>query len=80
MLFIQGSDDNQVKLLSQDQYKEAIVTLVDGKPFALEKDLQRPIYYDQAGILIRKFKIKQVPAIITQQGDHLLINEFEVHP
>jgi len=80
MLFIQGRDEDQVKLLAQDKYKDAIVTLVDGTPFALEKELQRPIYYDQAGILTRKFKIKQVPAIITQQGDHLVIDEFEVNP
>lgn len=42
--------------------------LVKGQPMQLEEDLDRPIYFDQGGLLTKKFGIYQVPAHISQEG------------
>jgi hypothetical protein len=35
------------------------------------------IYFDQQGVICQKFGIKQVPALITQKDDLLLIQEMK---
>lgn len=47
--------------------------LVKGQPMQLEEDLNRPIYFDQGGILIKKFGITQIPAHVSQEGMKLKI-------
>lgn len=42
--------------------------LVKGQPMQLEETLNRPIYFDQEGILSKKFGIQQVPAYVSQEG------------
>lgn len=39
-----------------------------------------PIYYDQQGLLTRRLGIKQVPALVSQDGLRLRIDEMEVAP
>jgi conjugal transfer pilus assembly protein TraW len=37
-----------------------------------------PVYYDQQGLLTRRFGIAQVPALVSQEGARLRIDEIEV--
>ncbi len=34
-----------------------------------------PVYYDQQGTLTRRFGIRQVPALVSQEGSRLRIDE-----
>jgi conjugal transfer pilus assembly protein TraW len=72
-LFIDGDDLVQLQWALSQPGK---IVLVSGSPLELEQQYQRPFYFDQGGILTKKFAIDQVPARVSQQGKMLLI-EFE---
>jgi conjugal transfer pilus assembly protein TraW len=73
LLLIQGEDDAQVSwALKQD----AKIVLVNGKPLHLTRTHKKIFYFDQGGILSKKFGISAVPAKISQKGKALLIEEF----
>ncbi len=79
LLFIDGSDHRQIAW-AQGQLQNnplAKVILVKGSPF--DPQLQgamgeRPIFFDQGGKITQKLGIKEVPAIVTQDGSQLLIS------
>ena len=52
--------------------------LVGGEPLKLMRQWKREIFYDQGGVLSRKFLLKQSPAIVSQEGKRLRIDE--IHP
>jgi len=80
-LFLDGDDGEQVAWAdreyhkSSDSHKPKII-LVKGQPFDLSKKLNFPVYFDQSGILVKKFGIRQVPARVSQHGKTLLIEEL----
>ena len=79
MIFINGL--NQVQLdwaRDYSQGKGAKVILVRGSPLELEKEFTQKIYFDQAGKLTSKLGIKQVPAIVSQEGMRLKIQEIKL--
>lgn len=47
--------------------------LIKGQPMQLEEKFNRPIYFDQNGLLTKKFGITQVPAHVSQEGMQLKI-------
>jgi conjugal transfer pilus assembly protein TraW len=53
--------------------------LVSGRPLALEQAEEHPIYFDQQGVLVKKFHIQHVPAKVTQEGLKLKIEEIPAH-
>lgn len=75
ILLIDGDDETQVIWALQQSGK---ITLINGAPLQLEETHKRPFYFDQAGILTKKFNIRQVPARISQEGKRLLIEEIKV--
>lgn len=50
--------------------------LVNGDPIELENELNRPIYFDQAGAITKKLKIQNIPAKVSQKGLNLKIEEI----
>lgn len=80
MLFIDGDDEEQVSWAIRQcaiaPQPVAQIILVKGSPFELMKKLDFPIYFDQEGTITKKLKITQVPARVTQQDKHLLIEEI----
>lgn len=50
--------------------------LVGGSYLDLMKAWRIPVYYDQQGVLTRRLAIKQVPAIVSQEGRRLRIDEL----
>jgi len=77
LLFIDGDDEFQVQwALKQESPSQIILT--NGSPFELMVTLDRPIYFDQEGSLTKKLGITQVPAKVTQQDKHLLIEELQL--
>lgn len=50
--------------------------LVAGAWYALSKAWKTQVYYDQAGRLSRRFGVRAVPTVISQQGPLLLLEEI----
>lgn len=79
LLFFDGRDEQQLKrargVLDQTHGKVKLI-LTGGSYLDLMKRWQQPVYYDQQGQLIRKLHIQQVPALVTQEGRRLRIDEL----
>jgi len=77
-----NSDDKEEVIWAINQDKnlngEDKLILVQGSLFEQMKQWKRKIYFDQAGTLIHKLGIKHLPAIVTQEGTHLLIKEVKL--
>lgn len=79
LVFFDARDPEQVKKADQliKQAKgQAKPVLVGGSFIDLQKLWQRRVYFDQLGTLTTKFGIKQVPAVVSQEGDRLRIDEL----
>lgn len=87
LVFLDGDDENQVNWALR-HYSKAKLVLVGGKPLELSnthsvnthsvRTHRVKFYFDQGGALIKKFKIRQVPAVVSQDEKRLLIEEFLV--
>lgn len=75
LIFIDGDDIDQV---IRAKAKLGKIILVKGSPLKLQEQHKIWFYFDQAGILTEKFDIKQVPAIVTQEGLKLKISEIKL--
>ena len=75
LVFIDGDDGLQVEW-AIGQEPHALIILTKGSPFELMEKLNQPFYFDQEGVLTKKLGILQVPAKVTQQEKHLLIEEI----
>ena len=82
-LFVDGDDLKQVAwAIKQHQIAKALhkpkIILVQGSPFDLSKKLNLPIYFDQSGVLVKKFGIAQVPARVSQKERALIVDEVNL--
>jgi conjugal transfer pilus assembly protein TraW len=79
LLFFDGTDERQVErahaLIAHYQGKVKPI-LVAGSYLALMQRWQLPVYYDQQGALTRKLGITHVPALVSQEGKQLRIDEL----
>ena len=81
LVFINGDDKEQLNWalkLEEKNNQEAILILVQGPVFELMNTLKRPLYFDQGGWLVHKLGIQQVPAVVSQEGEHLRIEEVKL--
>ncbi|WP_042280638.1 type-F conjugative transfer system protein TraW [Candidatus Protochlamydia sp. R18] len=72
LLFIDATDAEQLAW-AQALYPSGKWILVKGQPMQLEEELRRPIYFDQGGVLLKRFGIQSVPARVSQEGLRLKI-------
>jgi conjugal transfer pilus assembly protein TraW len=77
LLFFDGSDPAQVAW-ARNQPDDFKWVLIKGSPIALEKQENRPVYYDQFGYYTTRFDIRNAPARVFQKGTLLLIEEIPV--
>lgn len=79
LLFFDGDDEDQVAF-AKEKLKELQVKLilVKGAPLALSEEFKTPVYFDQAGLLTQKLRIKHIPALVTQEGMRLRIEEIQM--
>lgn len=77
LLFLEGDDPEQV-VWAETQHVLSKWVLVKGSPLELEEKLKRPVYFDQAGMLVNKFGIGQVPCRISQKEKKLLVEELTI--
>ena len=81
LLFFDARDPKQVAKAVQltDFYKGKVKPiLVGGSYIELMKTWGRPVYYDQQGSLVKKFGITSVPALVSQEGSLLRIDELRM--
>jgi conjugal transfer pilus assembly protein TraW len=83
LLFFDARDPRQVAqaralIARYDGRVKPILT--GGSYLELMQRWQVPVYYDQFGLLTRKLGIRQVPALVSQEGQRLRIDELEVSP
>lgn len=81
LIFFDARDRDQVKTalaLRQRHRGRAHLILTGGSfiDFMQHHDLR--VYYDQQGLLVRRLGIRQVPALVTQAGRMLRIDELKV--
>jgi conjugal transfer pilus assembly protein TraW len=81
MLFFDQQDKRQVAFAQKilKKYHGAVEpVLTGGSFFVLMHDWRRQVFYDQSGFLTKKFGIHHVPALVSQEGDLLRIEEFKM--
>ncbi|WP_410526040.1 type-F conjugative transfer system protein TraW [Rickettsia endosymbiont of Polydrusus tereticollis] len=76
LMFIDGDDEKQIKW-SKSQIGKLVLT--KGNPIKMAKKLNKPVFFDQGGVLTTRFKIKAVPAIARQEGKLLKISEIKIN-
>lgn len=78
LIFFDARDPAQVRkaeALMKQAEGRAKPILTGGSYIEMQKRWQRPVFFDQAGVLVRKFGIQQVPAVVLQDGKRLRIDE-----
>ncbi|MGE0289757.1 MAG: type-F conjugative transfer system protein TraW [Bradyrhizobium sp.] len=79
LLFIDARDPAQVgrarKILDERGGKVKVI-LTGGSYLDLMRRWKRPVFYDQQGSLIEKLGIRHVPALVSQEGKKLKIEEI----
>ncbi len=79
LLFIDGDESSHLTwaFLMLKRHPLAKVILVKGAPLQIMRDLDIQVFFDQFGKITHKLGIKQVPAIVTQEGMLLKIEEMK---
>ncbi|WP_172600391.1 hypothetical protein [Sulfurivermis fontis] len=78
LLFFDADDKDQVRwaeaIATKDEWRVKPI-IVAGAPLDIGRKWQREVSFDQRGLLVEKLGIKQVPAIVRQDGNRLRIDE-----
>lgn len=79
LLFFDARDASQLAHAARliDGFEGRVKPILVGGSFVdLTRRWQRPVYYDQGGALVRRLGIQQVPALVSQDGKRLRIEEL----
>lgn len=83
LLFFDARDARQrrtAQRLLKERKERIKLILTGGSYLDLMRQWREPVFYDQQGLLTRRLGIRQVPALVTQEGQRLRIDEMEVTP
>jgi conjugal transfer pilus assembly protein TraW len=79
LLFFDARDADQLErarsLLEQHRGKMKLI-LTGGSYLELMRRWEMPVFYDQQGVLVEKLRIQHVPALVSQDGKRLRIDEL----
>lgn len=79
LLFFDARDAQQVRKAKEvvDRHAGKVKLIVTGGSYMnLMRRWKLAVYYDQAGVLVRKLGIQAVPALVSQEGKRLRIDEL----
>lgn len=76
LVFIDGDDEAQLAWAMKKHGQNAKIIMVRGSPLEAMTRHQRRFYFDQSGILVRRFGIQAVPALVVQEGKAMRISEI----
>lgn len=77
-LFFMDGDNEQHQHFAIQHVHQYDIVLVTGKPLELEKKLNLPIFFDQGGIITKRYGINHVPAKMEIEGEKLKFTEFKL--
>lgn len=81
LLFFDQRDKAQIafakRFIEQSKLRVKPI-LVGGEPLTLMRKWKREVFYDQGGALSRHFLLKQSPAIVSQEGKRLRVDEIRL--
>ena len=75
LIFIDGDEAEQVAWATKQPSK---IVLTNGVPLELMDSLKRPVFFDQGGMLCKRFKIEATPALVEQEGKLLRVREVKI--
>lgn len=75
LILINGDDPVQLHWALKQEGK---IVLTQGAPLQLSNQHKIPIYFDQGGVLVRKFSISKVPSRVSQKDTLLEIEEIKL--
>lgn len=78
LLFFDARDRRQVERARElmSNYEGRVKPILTGGSYLdLMKSWRMPVYYDQQGVLTRRLGIQQVPALVSQEGQRLRVDE-----
>jgi len=78
LVFIDARDSRQVDLAKRmiEASPRDKVILVAGSWLELTRTWKRQVYFDQRGMLTKRFGLKRVPAVVSQKGTRLQVEEM----
>jgi conjugal transfer pilus assembly protein TraW len=81
LLFFDGRDKKQVtfarRFMAESKMRVKPI-LVGGEPMKLMREWKREVFYDQGGALSKRFFITQSPAVVSQEGRQLRVDELHL--
>lgn len=80
LLFFDADDKAQLAFAARyiaESAKPVKPILVSGEPIRLMRQWKTPVYFDQFGTLSKRFAIKQIPAIVSQEGKRLRVDSIK---
>jgi len=79
LFFFDGRDERQVAMaerLAKGETGRTKPVLVGGSYLDLMRRWKVPVYYDQKGVLVKRLRIERVPAMVSQEGRRLRVDEL----
>jgi len=81
LLFFDARDKRQVAFAKRFMAESKLPVkpiLIAGEPLKLMREWKREVFYDQGGALSKRFSIAQSPALVSQEGKRLRIDEVRL--
>jgi len=81
LLFFDGRDKRQVAFAKRFMAESKLPVkpiLIAGEPLKLMREWKREVFYDQGGALSKRFSIAQSPALVSQEGKRLRVDEVRL--
>jgi conjugal transfer pilus assembly protein TraW len=79
LFFFDGRDERQVAMaerLAKGETAKTKPVLVGGSYLELMRRWKVPVFYDQRGVLVKRLRIERVPALVSQEGRRLRVDEL----
>jgi len=79
MILFNGESEKEIRTAKRlgEYFKGQVKFVLEaGSPVELSRKWNTPVYFDQNGALVHKFGIRHTPAMISQEGKQLRIDEL----
>lgn len=77
IFFLDSRNEKQVEWFKRQELEASdLVVLVAGKPFQLQRELGRKVYFDQTGELAKKFSLRATPSVVRQIEEEVVLDEY----
>lgn len=80
LFFIDGDNKKQIQWTKKtlDKYKNVKIILVNGNVREASEAVNHRVYFDQNGVLVKRFGLQRVPVVISPEVKTLKVEEFAV--